>query len=217
MAGQQLLNWACPSLFPTAVTAQIKPAPRIRNAAATRQAMLEAARSKFACESYENVGLREIAAEVGVDPALICRYFGSKEELFREVLDNDSPLPLFENVDAEDIPDQLVSLILDVERDGAEAAVKRDRLLIIMHSFSSPSASAIVGEAIDQVILKPIAARIGGREASLRAGLALAVLMGSGILFNVMKDGGATGSDDREVRARLLRLFRTALDLDAAA
>jgi AcrR family transcriptional regulator len=62
--------------------------PRPRNAAATRAAILEAATGRFAAESYEQVGMRDIARDVGVDPALISRYFGSKEELFRAVLDD---------------------------------------------------------------------------------------------------------------------------------
>ena len=57
------------------------PRPRPRNAAATRTAILEAARERFAAESYDDVGMRDIARDVGVDAALISRYFGSKDDL----------------------------------------------------------------------------------------------------------------------------------------
>lgn len=53
---------------------------------ATRAALLEAATECFALQSYENVTLRHIAGEAGVDVALVSRYFGSKEELFAAVL-----------------------------------------------------------------------------------------------------------------------------------
>ena len=36
-----------------------------RNAATTRQSILDAARRQFARDSYENVGVRDIAGEVG--------------------------------------------------------------------------------------------------------------------------------------------------------
>ena len=64
------------------------PGPRPRNAAATRTAILEAARDRFAAESYDDVGMRDIARDVGVDAALISRYFGSKDDLFLAALDS---------------------------------------------------------------------------------------------------------------------------------
>ncbi|XVU22478.1 TetR/AcrR family transcriptional regulator [Actinoplanes sp. CA-054009] len=60
--------------------------PRRRDAAATRQALLEAARSRFARAGYEGTTLRDVAADVGVNLALIKRYFGSKEGLFKAAL-----------------------------------------------------------------------------------------------------------------------------------
>ena len=64
------------------------PGPRPRNAAATRTAILDAARERFAAESYDDVGMRDIARDVGVDAALISRYFGSKDDLFLAALDS---------------------------------------------------------------------------------------------------------------------------------
>ena len=60
------------------------PRPK-RNAAETRNRLLQSARKLFAKASYGNVGIREIGAEAGVNPALISRYFGSKRNLFLEV------------------------------------------------------------------------------------------------------------------------------------
>ena len=69
---------------------------RARNAAATRHSILVAATRRFLQDSYECVGLRDIAGDVGVDVALVSRYFGSKEELFREVLRGDILEPFAE-------------------------------------------------------------------------------------------------------------------------
>src|SRR5215510_8536318 len=60
--------------------------PRKRNAAATREAILKSARTAFARAGYDGVGVREIAAGAGVTAMLVNRYFGSKEQLFAEVL-----------------------------------------------------------------------------------------------------------------------------------
>lgn len=55
---------------------------RPRNAAQTRSDILAAARRRFADEGYDRTTLRAIAGDVGVDAALVIRYFGSKQELF---------------------------------------------------------------------------------------------------------------------------------------
>src|SRR5690242_1523908 len=60
--------------------------PRKRDAEATRRAILDAAKIQFARSGYEGAFLRDIAADAGVDAALINRYFGGKEGLFAEAL-----------------------------------------------------------------------------------------------------------------------------------
>src|SRR5216683_5162016 len=59
---------------------------RRRNAAETKQAILLSARAAFARCGYDGVGVREIAKAVGVTGILVNRYFGSKEQLFSEVI-----------------------------------------------------------------------------------------------------------------------------------
>ena len=62
------------------------PIPRRRNAAVTREAILLSARKAFAQSGYDGAGVREIAAGAGVTAMLVNRYFGSKEQLFSEVV-----------------------------------------------------------------------------------------------------------------------------------
>ena len=59
----------------------------------TREEIARAAREQFAAEGYDRVTLRAIAAQAGVDAALVAYFFGSKRELFDEVigLPSDSP------------------------------------------------------------------------------------------------------------------------------
>ena len=60
--------------------------PRRRDAAGTRQLLLDAARRRFAVDGYAAVTVREIADDAGVNVALINRYFTSKEGLFEACL-----------------------------------------------------------------------------------------------------------------------------------
>ncbi|HEX9373173.1 MAG TPA: helix-turn-helix domain-containing protein, partial [Roseiflexaceae bacterium] len=52
----------------------------------TRDALLTAARRRFLEDGYQAVSLRSIAAEAGVDVALIGYFFGSKQGLFGAAL-----------------------------------------------------------------------------------------------------------------------------------
>jgi AcrR family transcriptional regulator len=62
------------------------PVPRRRDAAGTRQLLLDAARRRFAAAGYAATTVREIADEAGVNVALINRYFASKDGLFEACL-----------------------------------------------------------------------------------------------------------------------------------
>jgi AcrR family transcriptional regulator len=61
--------------------------PRRRDAAATRRALLDAARELFDARGFRGTTVRGIGERAGVDPALIARYFGGKAELYQAVLD----------------------------------------------------------------------------------------------------------------------------------
>src|SRR5215472_8916587 len=49
----------------------------------TREAILDAARRRFAEGGYEQTSIRAIAADAGVNSALVMHFFGSKEALFQ--------------------------------------------------------------------------------------------------------------------------------------
>lgn len=79
-----------------------------RNASQTRADILSAARRRFGSEGYERTTLRAVAADVRVDPALVIRYFGSKQDLFAAAVDFTIDLPDLSGVD----PDEVASLLL---------------------------------------------------------------------------------------------------------
>jgi len=61
-------------------------AGRTRDADATRDTLLRAARRRFAANGYASTTVRDIAGDAGVNVALINRYFTSKEGLFEACL-----------------------------------------------------------------------------------------------------------------------------------
>jgi AcrR family transcriptional regulator len=61
------------------------PVTRKRDRTRTRAEIVKAASRRFARQGYARVTLKEIADDVGVTPALVVRYFGSKLALFEVV------------------------------------------------------------------------------------------------------------------------------------
>ncbi|MFE3190095.1 TetR family transcriptional regulator [Nocardia sp. NPDC059240] len=64
-----------------------------RRSDATRAAILEAARRRFAEDGYRKATIRAIAADAGIDPSMVMRYYGNKDGLFDAALDVDLELP----------------------------------------------------------------------------------------------------------------------------
>ena len=185
---------------------------RSRNAAATRQAILGSARRAFAREGYDNVGLREIAGDAGVDPALVSRYFGGKEQWFKAAVQGEEQ-DLMVGVSRDGLAEHFADLLLDDAQAGCGTSdEKTDRLLILLRSASSPKASQILREAIDEDILRPVASVLGGGDAEVRASLCLALLMGVGILKSAMAFAPLCTEDRTSLRNRLICLFKAALE-----
>ena len=148
-----------------------------RSAATTRAAILEAAKARFVRESYDNVGIRDIAADVGVDPALVSRYAGSKEELFAEVLHCCGDASEIWGGDRSTFGKRAARALVDEPQNTA----KLEAVLIMLRSASSPKAQDVIRRSIGDRFQRPAVACLGGPEADVRAALIGSVMMGSAI------------------------------------
>jgi TetR/AcrR family transcriptional regulator len=64
-----------------------RPTERTRNPERSREAILHAAEQLFAERGYENTSLQDVGAAAGVSRGTPAYFFGSKEQLYRAVLD----------------------------------------------------------------------------------------------------------------------------------
>ncbi len=80
------------------------PRARESSAAGTRSALLEAAAVRFGRYGYDGASVRDIARDAGVDAALVYRYFGSKDALFRLVSTNIALFDPLLEIPLEDVP-----------------------------------------------------------------------------------------------------------------
>lgn len=181
---------------------------RSRSGETTKRTMLAAARRRFLQESYENVSLRDIAADAGVDVALVGRYFGNKEGLFRDVLGGARDKEILpSHLQDIEIPAYLSARLLS---DDEEANESFERLLIIVRSAGSPAASQLVAEALQKDVLLPFEKRLGGSRADVRASACMAVWMGMTIMRTVISVE-AMGERSPAVEAKVKLLFEAAL------
>ncbi len=165
------------------------PKSRGRNAAVTRQAILDAARRCFAHEAYDQVGVREIASIAGIDPSLVNRYFGSKEGLFAEVVGAKFDLSYLFAGEQATLGDRLVRLILNKTPKGDG----HDPLVMLLRSSSCDVGREKMRDAILAGFVTPLSARLSGTNTRERAELVGSILMG--ILVYRTIAGEAAGQD----------------------
>ncbi|MFG2139218.1 TetR family transcriptional regulator [Streptomyces sp. NPDC048650] len=82
--------------------------PRPSRSAATRAAILAAARDRFAADGYERATIRAIAKDAGIDPSMVMRYYGNKEGLFAAASEIDIKVPDLTRVPLGEIGARLV-------------------------------------------------------------------------------------------------------------
>lgn len=185
-----------------------EPAVRKRNAETTRAAMLKAALAHFVREGYDGVSLREIAAEAGVDVALVSRYFGSKLDLFAEVMTSSpSPSHLFEG-DHTDFGERISRKLVMEKQESKDF----DCLVIMLRSSSSPDALEAIRRIGEERFYGPFAKWVGGRDARVRARLVADIIKGVTIDRVISEDFGLEPPARERFRARLAHLLQAAVD-----
>ena len=146
----------------------------------TRERILKAAMLRFSTYSYEETGLRDIATDVGVDTAYVHRSFGSKEKLFREAVDAIVRPEMWFVGEPGDLHLSLADEVL------SEKGINEIRPFdIIVRSFSSPEASRVLRELLDEGFVKPFASKCP-LISEQRASVIAAFLAGVGILRDVV-------------------------------
>ncbi|OBJ00585.1 TetR/AcrR family transcriptional regulator [Mycobacterium sp. 1465703.0] len=87
---------------------------KARDGKVTRATILSAARTLFSAHGFERTTIRAVAAEAGVDPALVMHYFGNKAELFAAVSRLEITFPDLTDVAPERLADVLVPFLVRV-------------------------------------------------------------------------------------------------------
>src|SRR4051794_10542775 len=155
--------------------------PRRRDAAATRAALLTAAHELFDAHGFRGTTVRMIGERAGADQALIARYFGGKQQLYRAVLGDAGAQP---EMDALDGPPpsrrttrEVVDLLLQrVDEHGVGP---------VLRALTAPEIDAAtrteLTDRLRERVIAPLARALkddGAGDPKLRAELVVAMLIG---------------------------------------
>jgi AcrR family transcriptional regulator len=173
----------------------------------TRDAILAAARARFAEAGYDRATIRGIAGLAGVDPALVHHYYGTKERLFAAAME----LPV--------VPSDVIAPILAAGPPGSPGTgermlrtalsvwgateVRATFLGLLRTAATSEQAAEMLKEFVSRTILSLVAeaARAGGAgeaEARYRAGLVASQILGLAMTRYVLGlDPLAAAGDDQ--------------------
>ncbi|MCX5140999.1 MULTISPECIES: TetR/AcrR family transcriptional regulator [unclassified Streptomyces] len=169
-----------------------------RRSDATKAAILEAARERFAADGYERATIRSIARDANIDPSMVMRYYGNKEGLFAAASVIDLRMPELGAVSGRHIGAVLVGHFLDRwERD--------DVLTALLRVGATNEAGAGRMRAVFAEQLGPVAAAVCPcpAEAPRRAALVTSQLLGMALARYVLRIEPAVSMDRDELIAWL--------------
>ncbi|MCV7412928.1 TetR/AcrR family transcriptional regulator [Mycobacterium florentinum] len=158
--------------------------PRPRNAAKTRADILASALQAFARYGYDGAGVRDIARDAGVTAMLINRYFGSKEQLFAEVVEAAFAPPAFFASDPEALARDAAHNLIALSAPDAE---QLGRFPIMLRSVPNPRAAQIVRDALARHVGRRLAAQLPEPDRHLRTELILSVIAGVWLMRSVIQ------------------------------
>ena len=154
---------------------------KVRKSDRTRAAILGAAQKLFAEHGHERTTVREIAAKASVDPALVIRYFGSKDELFVRAAAFDLKVPDLDKINRSQIGETLIRRFLELGEGFTGMTV------LLRSAASNEYAAGRIRKLLAAQVV-PAFARVGNRAtARERAALVTSQLLGLALCRYILK------------------------------
>jgi AcrR family transcriptional regulator len=181
----------------------------------TREAILEAARGVFGRAGYERATIRDIAAEAGVDPALVHHFFRNKEGLFIAAMqlpfDPDTIVMAATEGDPDRTGERIASLLLQV---WDNADTRNPLLGLVRSAVSNEDAATMLREFMTATVLTRVAGKLGMPDARLRASLVASQIIGLAIGRYIVKIEPLTSTPRATLIAALAPTFQRYLTGD---
>lgn len=163
----------------------------------TRDAIARAARGQFMTQGYAATSVRAVASAAGIDPALVIRHFGSKEQLFLETVDVHGQFEPALDGPLEGLGERLARLLLD----GEAGRLLRTPYRAMIRASDSVEVRARLLAAMEVSLTRPLAERLSGNDVDLRARL-VAAQVGGLLEALVILEDPVLASEDPALVAR---------------
>lgn len=169
--------------------------------AGTRERIADAARRLFAERGFDRTSVRAVAAEAGVDPALVHHYFGTKQRLFVEAVD--FPIDAVRAItlavdDVDHVGERLVRFALQLWDDP----VVLPRLLGVLRSaVTDPQAAALLARLFTRQGPIQLLHSLGADQPDLRAELVGTQLVGLAVARHVLQVEPLASADHETIVA----------------
>ncbi|MGV9236292.1 TetR/AcrR family transcriptional regulator [Streptomyces nigra] len=174
-------------------TPPVTPTPARRDAAATKAAILRAARYLLARHAHADITLKAVADRAGVSPPLILKYFGNKDTLFAQVMSFEADADALLAAPLDRLGAHMVRHVL-----VSQSEQGADPLLRIVFAPLHGEQGDILRANFRRQVTERITARLDDPDAGLRAELAVATLLGLGVMYGIARgtDVRATAVDE---------------------
>jgi AcrR family transcriptional regulator len=151
-----------------------------RKADQTKAVILAAARQRFAESGYEVATIRGIAADANIDPSMVMRYFGNKEQLFAAAAEFDLRFPDLSGLPRSEVGAAMVSHFLTRWEED-------DALIVLLRSATTNAEAAQRMKGIFAAQLLPAIAKLVPDDAPRRTGLIATQVLGMALSRYVLK------------------------------
>jgi AcrR family transcriptional regulator len=168
-----------------------QPTSRAEQRRRTEARILDAATRAFLVDGYERTTIRAVASAAGVDAGLVMHYFGSKQELFRRVIDA-APVPEFSGAPGAAAEQILASLA------GRLATEPVASLTILRSMLTNPEAAGAVSAGAARYQAQ-ITRAIPAEDAGLRAAIISALILGLTVSRHLIKSDELASADPAQV------------------
>ena len=168
-----------------------RPGSRAEQRRRTEARILDAATQVFFAAGYERTTIRAVASAAGVDGGLVMHYFGSKQELFRRVIDA-APVP-----EVSGAPGQAAEQILANLADRL-ASEPTASLTLLRSMLTTPEAASAVSAGAARYEAQ-IAQAIPASDASLRAAIIGAIILGVMVSRHLIESDELASADPAQI------------------
>jgi len=164
----------------------------------TREAILEAAKQRFASQGYDGATVRAIASDAGVNAALLNHFFGSKQQLFAAAMDlpiNPAEIvPLILDGPHEQVGERLVRMFLSV---WSNPVTRAPFLALLRSATTNDEFAATLRQFMEQAVFAKVAEAKGIPR--VRVAAAAAQMMGVALLRYIVAVPPLADASDEEL------------------